>query len=115
MLLNVVVCILLFTGLFFFFAGAVGILRFPDFYSRLHPAGKLDTMGLLMTMAAMALYSLHPLTLLDILTALKIMMIVVFVFITSPTATHAIVDAGVRAGLAPWIKEEEGTEDDLAA
>jgi hypothetical protein len=32
-------------GLFFFFGGAVGILRFPDFYTRLHPAGKLDTMG----------------------------------------------------------------------
>jgi multicomponent Na+:H+ antiporter subunit G len=34
-------------------------------------------------------------------------MILVFVFLASPTATHAIVDAGVRAGLAPWIKGEE--------
>lgn len=89
-------------GLFFFTGGSIGILRFPDFYSRLHPAGKLDTMGLLMSMTGMALYVLHDFSLAALLTALKIMLIVVFVFITSPTATHAILDAGVRAGLEPW-------------
>ena len=102
---NVLVIFLLVSGLFFFFAGAVGILRFPDFYSRLHPAGKLDTMGLFTTMTAMALWVVHEWTLGAVLTALKILLIVAFVFITSPTATHAIVDAGVRAGLLPWVKE----------
>lgn len=96
-------------GLFFFTGGSIGILRFPDFYSRLHPAGKLDTMGLLMSMAGMALHTLQDFSLAATLTALKIMLIVVFVFITSPTATHAILDAGVRAGLLPWTaaKQEE--------
>jgi multicomponent Na+:H+ antiporter subunit G len=102
---NLLVIFLLVSGLFFFFAGAVGILRFPDFYSRLHPAGKLDTMGLFTTMTAMALWVVHEWTLGAVLTALKILLIVAFVFITSPTATHAIVDAGVRAGLLPWVKE----------
>ena len=102
---NLLVIFLLVSGLFFFFAGAVGILRFPDFYSRLHPAGKLDTMGLFTTMMAMALWVVHEWTLGAILTALKILLIVAFVFITSPTATHAIVDVGVRAGLLPWIKD----------
>lgn len=96
--------VVLIIGLIFFTGGAVGILRFPDFYSRLHPAGKLDTAGLTTTMAALALYSLFPFSAASLLTAIKIMLIVVFVFITSPTATHAIVDAGVRAGLAPWEK-----------
>jgi multicomponent Na+:H+ antiporter subunit G len=104
-LYNLLVIFLLVSGLFFFFAGAVGILRFPDFYSRLHPAGKLDTMGLFTTMTAMALWVAHEWTLGAILTALKILLIVAFVFITSPTATHAIVDAGVRAGLLPWAKK----------
>ena len=113
--LNATVIILLSMGLLFFFGGAVGIIRFPDFYSRLHPAGKLDTMGLLMTMTAMALYLAGEWSLGAVLTSLKILMIVVFVFITSPTATHAIVDAGVRAGMKPWIKEKEGAEHDLAA
>jgi multicomponent Na+:H+ antiporter subunit G len=89
-------------GLFFFTGGSIGILRFPDFYSRLHPAGKLDTMGLLMSMSGMALFTLQDFTLTALLTSLKILLIVVFVFITSPTATHAILDAGVRAGLSPW-------------
>ncbi|MCB2166289.1 MAG: monovalent cation/H(+) antiporter subunit G [Deltaproteobacteria bacterium] len=102
---NLLVIFLLVSGLFFFFAGAVGILRFPDFYSRLHPAGKLDTMGLFTSMMAMALWVVHEWTLGAILTALKILLIVAFVFITSPTATHAIVDAGVRAGMLPWTKD----------
>ena len=97
-------------GLFFFTGGSIGILRFPDFFSRLHPAGKLDTMGLLMTMTGMALYTAQDLTVSSILTALKIMLIVVFVFITSPTATHAILDAGVRAGLSPWAAPKKGGE-----
>ena len=94
-------------GLFFFTGGSIGILRFPDFFSRLHPAGKLDTMGLLMTMAGMALYTVQDFSLAAILTALKIMLIVVFIFITSPTATHAILDAGVRAGLIPWTTSRQ--------
>ena len=105
---NLIVIVLLAPGLLFFFAGAVGILRFPDFYSRLHPAGKLDTMGLFTSMIAMALWVCHEATLAAVLTALKILLIVAFVFITSPTATPAIVDAGVRAGLLPWSKESSG-------
>ncbi|MDY6953504.1 MAG: monovalent cation/H(+) antiporter subunit G [Thermodesulfobacteriota bacterium] len=105
--MDIVVCLLLVAGLFFFTGGAVGILRFPDFYSRLHPAGKLDTLGSLLAMIALALFNLHHFSLGALLTSLKIMLILVFVFLASPTATHAIVDAGVRAGLAPWTKGEE--------
>ena len=103
--MNGVVIIILGVGLLFFTGGTVGIIRFPDFYTRLHAAGKLDTMGLLMAMVAMALYTLQDYNLASLLTGLKIILIVVFVFITSPTATHAIIDAGFRAGLGPWVKE----------
>jgi multicomponent Na+:H+ antiporter subunit G len=105
--MNILVCLLLFVGLFFFTAGALGILRFPDFYSRLHPAGKLDTLGSLLALGALALFNLHHFSVGTVLTSAKILLIVVFVFVASPTATHAIVDAGVRAGLAPWTKGEE--------
>ena len=110
--MNIVVIILLVSGLIFFFGGSVGIIRFPDFYSRLHPAGKLDTAGHFLMMSAMALFSLQEFSLDSILTAVKIMLIVLFVYLTSPTATHAIVDAGVRAGLEPWTKES--SDHDLA-
>ena len=109
--MGVVVAVLLIVGLVFFTGGAVGILRFPDFYSRLHPAGKLDTAGQLLALLAIALYVAGDLSLHELLTAAKIGLIVVFVYITSPTATHAIVDAGMRAGLKPWVK---GDRNDLA-
>ncbi|NVL89938.1 MAG: monovalent cation/H(+) antiporter subunit G [Desulfobacterales bacterium] len=105
--MDIVVILFLFAGLLFFTGGAVGILRFPDFYSRLHPAGKLDTLGLLLSLISLALFNLHHFSLGALLTSLKILLIVVFVFLASPTATHAIVDAGVRAGLAPWTKGDE--------
>ena len=104
--MDLIVIVFLLAGLFFFTGGAIGILRFPDFYSRLHPAGKLDTLGLLLSMTSLALYGLHHFSLLALLTSIKIMLIVIFVFLASPTATHAIVDAGVRAGLEPWVKDE---------
>ncbi len=109
--MEIVIGILLIGGLVFFTGGALGILRFPDFYSRLHPAGKLDTAGQLLALLAVALYVIGDLSLPHVLTAAKIGLIVVFVYITSPTATHAIIDAGVRAGLKPW---EKGTSHDLA-
>ena len=108
MIIDIIVIILIVSGLIIYTGGAVGIIRFPDFYTRLHPAGKLDTMGLLLTMSAMALYNLHHFTIGTLLTSLKILLIVVFVFLTSPTATHAIVDAGVRAGLGPWTRKKQG-------
>jgi multicomponent Na+:H+ antiporter subunit G len=105
--MDVIVVLFIGCGLIFFTGGAVGILRFPDFYSRLHPAGKLDTGGALLMMGALALYNLHHFSLNTLLTGFKIILIVVFVFLSSPTAIHGIVDAGVRAGLAPWTKGEK--------
>ena len=103
--MDIIIIILLVSGLIFFTGGSVGIIRFPDFYSRLHPAGKLDTAGQFFTMSAIALFILQDFSLANFLTATKIVLIVIFIYITSPTATHAIVDAGVRAGLKPWTKE----------
>ena len=60
--MNIVIVILLAFGMLFFTGGAVGIVRMPDFYSRLHPAGKLDTMGLFLTMLALALYTAQDLS-----------------------------------------------------
>ena len=105
--MKIVVMVLLLGGLAFFTGGSIGILRLPDFYSRLHPAGKLDTAGQFLMLFAIALFVLQDFSLHNLLTATKIILIVIIVYITSPTATHAIVDAGVRAGLKPWTKEDQ--------
>ena len=93
-------------GLIFFLVGSIGMIRLPDFYSRLHAAGIIDTMGLLLTMSGLALLILADFTLGNFLSALKIILIVLFVFLTSPTATHAIVNAGIRSGHKPWKKKQ---------
>lgn len=99
--------LIIIAGFVFFLGGSIGMIRLPDFYSRLHAAGMLDTMGLFLSMTGLALYVMHDLTLGNILSAVKIVLIVVFVFISGPTATHAIVDAGVRAGLKPWTRKKQ--------
>lgn len=104
--MEIMTILLLVGGLLFFTGGSIGIIRLPDFYTRLHPAGKLDTAGHVLAMTAMAVYTLQNFSGQSLLTAFKIMLIVVFVFFTSPTATHAIIDAGVRAGLRPWTREK---------
>ena len=105
--MDIVVIMLTVTGLLFFFATTVGILRFPDFYSRMHAAGKGDTLSSLLILLALALYNFHEFNLANLLVAVKILLIVVFIFMASPTATHAITDAGFESGLKPWTKKPE--------
>ncbi|MCA1946154.1 MAG: monovalent cation/H(+) antiporter subunit G [Desulfovibrio sp.] len=111
-----IVCIALnVLGLVFYTGGTVGIIRFPDFYARLHAAGKLDSLGALMMLAGCAIYELQHFNLATALTALKLMLIIVFVFLASPTATHAIVDAGLASRYDFWSKRKvtSAPADDL--
>ena len=104
--MNILTIIFLVMGLIFFTGGAVGIIRMPDFYSRLHPVGKLDTLGILAMVLGLVFYSLNHFSIDTILLSLKMLLIVFFVFLSSPTATHSIVDAGMRAGLRHWQKKD---------
>lgn len=88
-------------GIFFFFTATVGLLRFPDFFSRLHATGKGDTLAVFLSLVGLALY--EGIT----LNGVKIILIAIFMFIAQPTATHAISKAGLRYGLKPWMKGDE--------
>jgi multicomponent Na+:H+ antiporter subunit G len=105
--MDIIVIVLTVTGMLFFFATTVGLLRFPDFYSRMHAAGKGDTLSSLLILLALVLYEFHEVNLANLLVALKILMIVVFIFMASPTATHAIMDAGYESGIKHWAKKPE--------
>jgi multicomponent Na+:H+ antiporter subunit G len=105
--MDIVVIVLTATGLLFFFATTIGLLRLPDFYSRMHAAGKGDTLSSLLMLLALVLYNFHEMNLANLLVALKILLIVVFIFMASPTATHAIIDAGYESGIQPWTKKPE--------
>lgn len=88
--------------------GAVGILRMPDFYSRLHPAGKNDSLAQALFMAGLLFQTYREEYASISGIAARLIMITVFIFLTSPVATHAITRAAHLDGLAPWRKEGPG-------
>jgi multicomponent Na+:H+ antiporter subunit G len=114
-MINYLTITLMIAGLFFFFATTIGVLRFPDFYTRMHAAGKGDTLSSLLILVGLAIYNLHHISAGNILVTIKILFILMFIFLASPTATHAIIDAGYESGIKPWAKgnNREG-QDDLA-
>jgi multicomponent Na+:H+ antiporter subunit G len=93
--------ILLALGCLAMLSASVGILRFPDFYSRIHPAGKSDTLGIAFILLGLMVY--EGLT----LVSLKLLIILVFMLIASPTATHALAKAAHIGGLRHWKKEQD--------
>jgi multicomponent Na+:H+ antiporter subunit G len=90
--------ILISLGVLFLLLGAVGILRFPDCYTRMHAAGKCDTLGSLLVVSGLAVH--HGVS----LESAKIFFIAVFILLTSPTATHAIARAALMNELPLWTK-----------
>jgi multicomponent Na+:H+ antiporter subunit G len=102
-LFNILTVVFLLGGSFFALTGAVGILKMPDFYSRLHPAGKNDTLAQVLIMAGLFSHSFTTETL-GFHAAIKLIIIVVALFFTAPTATHAITKAAHVDGMKPWRK-----------
>ena len=105
--LSVIAITLVLLGLFFFVAGTVGILRLPDFYTRLHAAGKCDSFAAVLMIFGIALYNLQPFSFGALLVSIKLLLVAAFVFVASPTATHAITEAALVLGVKPWKKPEK--------
>lgn len=87
---------LLLAGILLTFVGALGLLRFPDFYTRLHAAGITDTLGAGLFLAGLALEFGASLA------SLKLGMVFLFLLFTGPTACHALAKSAWRNGLVPW-------------
>jgi multicomponent Na+:H+ antiporter subunit G len=71
--------------------------RFPDFFTRLHAAGIADTLCALLILLGLALQAGFTLV------SLKLFLIFVFLFFTSPAATHALANAALHGGLKPKL------------
>ena len=100
LVIEVVSWVLILAGSFFVLVGAFGTWRLPDFWSRLHAASVTDSAGMILLIGGMCLQS--GLTLVTV----KLIVIGVFLFITGPTATHAVANAALVSGLRP--QEAEG-------
>jgi multicomponent Na+:H+ antiporter subunit G len=93
--------IFLLGGAIFLLIGAVGVLRFPDFYTRLHAVSVCDTMG-----AGLVLVGLMLQGGLSLVTV-KLLLIFYFMIFTGPTAVHALAGAALQGNLKPVVNEQE--------
>lgn len=99
---EIVTTVLLGLGCVIAFSGSYGVIRMPDFYARLHAAGKTDSLG--QPLIFIGLIFVTP----DVLTQIKLLLVAFLIFVTAPTATHAITKAAHLDGLKPWTKPERG-------
>lgn len=110
--LDILSAVFLITGSLFAIIGGIGVLRFPDFFSRLHGGGVTDTMGAGLIMLGLVFQAVKvgldsELGFAPWLVMIKLLMILFFLFITSPTACHALARSAVADGLEPLVADEE--------
>lgn len=103
MIINVIVTILLFFSVFFFAVGTIGLIRLPDTYTRMHATTKGDTLGAGLGLLALAIYNLDK-----PFVAGKLIIIIVFVWITNPTAAHFISQAQYKKDLIEKSNARKG-------
>lgn len=85
-------------GVVFFFGGSIGLLRFPDFYTRLHALTKADNLGLgFVVLAGMVQADSWAV-------ALKLLLIWFLVLVSSSTAAHLMAKSELSKGTPPWAK-----------
>ena len=77
--------------------GGIGVIRLPDFFARMHGAGITDTLGAGLILIGLMLQA--GLTLVTV----KLVMILIFLWFTSPTATHALAKSALMSGLKPYL------------
>ena len=87
-------------GAFFLLIGAIGLIRLPDFFTRMHAAGLIDTLGAGFVLAGLMIEAGWSLNL------PKLLMILVFLLFTSPTSSHELVHAALVRGLKPWQRKD---------
>lgn len=90
--------LLLVAGAAFFTAGTIGVLRFPDLYTRLHALTKADNVGLGLVIIGLVLQA-------ESFTAgLRLIVIWLLVLLASSSAGHLIAKTALRNGILPWTK-----------
>ena len=98
--------IFILSGAAFVVVGGIGLLRLPDFYTRIHAAGITDTMGAWLMLVGLMFQA--GLTLVTV----KLVMLLFFLIATSPLASHALAKAAFLRGLEPMLGRGLEIEDD---
>ena len=90
-------------GGIFCIVGAIGLLRMPDFYTRMHAASVIETLGAGLILLGLMLQAGFTLI------TVKLLMLGILILFVSPTATHALARAAMVRGLKPLLAAEEKT------
>jgi len=100
MMIDVISCLFLLAGAFFSMVGGIGIVRLPEFYSRMHSAGITDTLGAGFIIIGLVLQAGFSLV------AFKLVVIWFFLTITSPSSCHALARSAMNRHLMPVLDQE---------
>ena len=101
---EILVLVLTLGGVFFAVVAVVGLVRLPDLYTRAHSTSKSETLGAILALAAVAIAFETNLS------TVKTALLLLFMFLTNPTAAHAIVRAADDQGIEPWTRDTETEE-----
>jgi multicomponent Na+:H+ antiporter subunit G len=105
MIIDILSWALILIGAFALITGAVGVLRFPDVYTRMHAASITDTLGAGSIILGLILQA--GLT----LVAGKLLLILVFIFFTSPASSFALAHAALSSGVEPILDADLREKD----
>lgn len=100
LIIDILAWALLLTGGAFGVIGGIGLIRFPDFYTRMHAAGVTDTLCAICIIFGLMLMAGWTLV------TLKLLLILLFLLLTSPTATHAVARSAMIDGVEPVLEEQ---------
>jgi len=103
--LELISALFLLAGSFLCISGGVGILRFPDFYTRMHAVGVTDSLALGLVIIGLMLQS--PATIVTI----KLIMILLLGLLISPAASHALAKAALHSGVQPLVSQKESEKE----
>jgi multicomponent Na+:H+ antiporter subunit G len=105
LVLDVLSWIFLLVGSFVAITGAIGLLRLPDFYTRIHAASMTDTLGAWMIVIGLMFQAT------DWLVAVKLALVIAFLGLTVPLSGHALAKAAWSRHLAPLLTEDLARPD----
>lgn len=99
-IINFVSSLFITIGALSIIVGLLGVYRMPDFYTRLHAASIIDTLGAMLILFGLILY--YGLN----IVSLKLLLILIFILITTPTAAHALAKSALHGNLKPILKDD---------
>ena len=99
-IINLVSGLLITIGALSIIVGLLGVYRMPDFYTRLHAASIIDTLGAMLILFGLILYYGFNIV------SLKLLLILIFILITTPTAAHALAKSALHGNLKPILKDD---------